>query len=317
MNIQPVSDRAAQMLKVFNRYGDDWGVIRATLEYARHEFFAGRARVTYTMLSGLMESYPGDELPILVLGMSLASMYWGPTPVSEALAHLEEFDVPASRTTEAFVMRYTGGLNGLLGNFETARGALARSQQIEGELGRAVLEDSIYGHFLGPLETDAGNYEEAETVMLGAYARMSGRGDTGFSSTVAGNLGAMYVTMGRWDDAERFGRLTLDIAQPDDAEAQAQGHSVLGRVHAARGEPAEAERYARIAVDTAAKTDYLVRRGGVLLDYAEVLIAAGRIDEALRAVGEAIERFEAKEATFMVAKARRRLAEISAQDSRG
>ena len=93
--------------------------------------------------------------------------------------------------------------------------------------------------------------------------------------------------------------MTLETAQPDDAEAQAQGHSVLGRVYAARGELEEAERFARIAVETAEKTDYLVRRGGVLLDLAEVLLAAGRRDEARRAVEQAIERFESKGAVAM------------------
>jgi class 3 adenylate cyclase/tetratricopeptide (TPR) repeat protein len=317
LTIQHISDRSAELLKVFEKYGDDWGIIRATFEYARHEFFAGRAGVTYSMLSGLMESYPADQLPMLVLGMSLGSMYWGPTPVSKALAHLATIDVLGSRTTEAFVLRYTGGLIGLQGDFDAARQALARAQQIERELGRTVLEDSIAGHFMGPLETEAGNYEEAEKAMLGAYERMSGRGDMGFSSTVAGNLGGLYVKIERWDDAERFGRLALDTAQPDDVEAQSQGNTVLGRVHAAHGDVAEGERYARLAVEIAEKTDYLDRRGQVLLDLAKVLEAAGRLDEARQAVEDAIERFEAKEATFTLAKARRRLAEISAQDSRG
>jgi tetratricopeptide (TPR) repeat protein len=249
---------------------------------------------------------------MLVFGMSLGAMYWGSTPVSEALAHLEKIVVRASRTTEAFVVRYRGGLHGLLGDFETARREFVRAQQIEHELGRSVLEDSIYGHFLGPLETEAGNYEEAEIVMLGAYERMSGRGDTGFSSTVAGSLGALYVRMGRWGDAERYGRLALNTAQPDDVEAQSQGHSVLGRVYAARGELVEAERFARTAVDIAEQTDYLDRRGRVLLDLAEVLVASGRLDDARQAVADAIERFEAKEATAMTAKARRRLEELAA-----
>jgi class 3 adenylate cyclase/tetratricopeptide (TPR) repeat protein len=317
LTVQQAIDRSAQLLEIFKRHDDYWGVVRATMEYARHEFFIGRAGVTYTMLSNLMEEYPADELPELVIGMSLAAMYWGSIPVGEAVARLEGIDIRASRTTEAFVMRCAGGLNGLLGNFETARKALARAQEIERELGRSVLEDSLAGHFIGPLETEAGNYEEAERVLLVAYERMSGRGDTGFTSTVAGNLGDLYVRMSRWDDAERYGRLTLDLAQPDDVEAQAQGNAVLGRVFAARGDLAEADRYARIAVDTSEKTDYLGRRGSVLLDYAEVLLAAGSLDQARREVEKAIDRFEAKEATFMVAKAQSRLAEISAQDARG
>ena len=196
LTVQQVIDRSAALLEIFKRHGDDWGIIRATFEYARHEFFSGRSSVAHSMLSGLLESYPADQLPMLVFGMSIGSMYWGPTPVSEALAYLEKIDIRGSRTNEAFLLRCEGGLNGLLGNFEKARQSLARSKQIEHELGRSVLEDSLGGHFIGPLETEAGNYEEAERVLLEAFERMSGRGDSGFLSTVAGSIGALYVTLG-------------------------------------------------------------------------------------------------------------------------
>ena len=105
LTVQQVMDRSAALLEIFKRHGDDWGIIWATFEYARHEFFGGRASVAHSMLSGLLESYPADQLPMLVFGMSIGSMYWGPTPVSDALAYLEKIDIRGSRTNEAFLLR--------------------------------------------------------------------------------------------------------------------------------------------------------------------------------------------------------------------
>jgi tetratricopeptide (TPR) repeat protein len=187
--------------------------------------------------------------------------------------------------------------------------------QIEVDLGRRAFADSVAGHFIGPMEMTAGNYEEAERVMLGAYERMSARGDTAFTSTVCGNLAALYIELGRWGEADRFARATLDMAQPDDAEAQAQGWSAMGRVQAGRGEFDEAEASVRRAVEISEGTDYFDRRGFVQADLAEVLLAEGRKQEALDAFRRALENFDAKGATVHSLRIRRRLAEIESQEA--
>ncbi len=314
MTIEQVLKRSQELLDVFQRNDDSWGIIRATTELARHHFFAGRAQAAHQLLMDLRSRYPAHELPPMVFGMSLASLFWGPTPVSEALAIMQGFDVTNSRAVEAFVLRVSGGLRGLLGDFDAGREMLTRSVEIEDELGRLPLADGIAGHFLGPMETAAGNYGEAERLMLGAFERMTASGDTGFSSTVAGNLAALFIALGRWDEADRYAHVTLDTAQPDDAEAQAQGWSALGRVQAAQGAVEQAEASARRAVAIAEETDYLDRRGFANVDLAEVLLVAGRRDDASEALRRAIENFETKGATALVAQARERLAEIERGD---
>ena len=237
-------------------------------------------------------------------------MFFGPTPVREALAHAELLDVSSSRSLEAIVLRMRGGLLGLRGEFDTGRRLMRRSGEIEAELGRIARMESLEGHFLGPMETDAANYGEAERLLVSAFERMFARGDTGFSSTVAASLGQLYVRLARWDDAERYAQMAVDIAQPDDVDAQSRGIAALARVQAAGGDYEQAESTARRAVDIAEATDYLVDRGLVLFDLAEVLLAAGKRAEGGDAFRRAVENFDAKGATVQADRTRRRLAEV-------
>ena len=67
-------------------------------------------------------------------------------------------------------------------------------------------------------------------------------------------------------------------------------------------------------------TDYLDRQGSVLRDLAEVLVAAGRIDEAREALNQALETYSRKGATAPAANAQARLKELEEltdQPSRG
>ena len=169
--------------------------------------------------------------------------------------------------------------------------------QIEHELGNEPRVDSLLGHFLGPLETDAGNYNVAEAHLVELFERMIERGDTGFSTTVAGNLANLYIRMGRWSDAEKYARTCLEVAQPDDSDAQVSGNAALGRVTAQHGDFDAAEMHARRAVDVALETDYLESRGRAFADLAEVLVAAGRRDEAVEAFTRALAEYDAKGAT--------------------
>jgi tetratricopeptide (TPR) repeat protein len=311
LTIDDIIRRCRVLLDIFERHGDRRGTDRATFELARHQFFAGRAQVSVDILAELIATYPADRMPPRMLfGLMFAGLFWGPTPVTEAVARADELDVSTSRGLEAGKLRTLGGLSGLIGEFGPGRQMLQRAAEIDRELGRQSLMDAGMGHFLGPMEMRAGNYRDAERLLLDAYERMSARGDLGFSSTVAGNLAALYVELGRWEEAERYARIALDTSQPDDVDAQAQGFSALARVEAARGDRSAAEANARRAVASADKTDYLDRRGSVLADLAEVLLAAGKRDEAVEALRQSLDNFLAKGATALAAPVKKRLAEL-------
>jgi tetratricopeptide (TPR) repeat protein len=295
------------------RYGDERGIDLATWGLGMHTFFAGRARESAEIFARRLASIPPDrKAPRYLVGPMFAPLYWGSTPVAEAAARAEAMDTSGSPALEAMKLRILGGLNGLIGRFDAAREQLHQAADIQRGLGSQARVDGTLGHFLGPMETRAGNYAVAEQHLLSAFENMTARGDTGFSSTVAGYLAELYVELGRFDDAERYARIALDTSQPDDVEAKAQGYSQLARVQAARGEMVDAEANARRAVAISEQTDYLGRRGETQSDLAEVLATAGRRDEAIEAYERAIDNFQAKGATAKVERARRRLARIEA-----
>ena len=81
-------------------------------------------------------------------------------------------------------------------------------------------------------------------------------------------------------------------------------------VHAHRGEHAEADALAREAVAIVERTDALDEQGAALYYLAQVLLAAGRSEDAAAALEQALERYERKKILPMAGKVRGRLAEL-------
>lgn len=80
-----------------------------------------------------------------------------------------------------------------------------------------------------------------------------------------------------------------------------------GKIYARRGNVDEGVALAREAVRLIQPTDFLHLRGEALLDLAETLELAGRPDDALGHVGDALELFERKGDVVSCARARERL----------
>ena len=88
---------------------------------------------------------------------------------------------------------------------------------------------------------------------------------------------------------------------------------VLARVHAHRGELAEAERLAREAVAASEQTDSLDDQCLALWDLAEVLAAAGRLDEAAAALEQALDRCRRKKNLALAAQVRQRRDDLASE----
>jgi tetratricopeptide (TPR) repeat protein len=310
VSIGEVILRSSELLDVFENAGDEWGANQAGFELSRHQFFSGHAAQALETIEGLMARYLAGKPPLSVVYPIFGSLFWGPTPFPEAVRRAQEIDTSSSRQLEAAMDRFRGGCAGMVGDFEAGRQLLRRAVEIEREFGRMVMADAALGHFLGPLEKDAGNYAEAESILVATYERMAARGDKSFSSTVAGNIADLYIEMNRWDDAEQYARITLETSTADDVVSQTQGATALARILAVRGEIAAAEASASRALAIIGQTDYVAQHGRALVGQAEVQLVAGKRVEAVESLRGAAELFEAKGATVHLARARARLAEI-------
>ena len=100
-------------------------------------------------------------------------------------------------------------------------------------------------------------------------------------------------------------------AARDDTVTQIIWRSARGRILAGQGRIEDAERLAREAVSLAALTDFVNTRADALVDLAQILREAGRLEEANAAVSEGLALYEKKGNSVAAGKTRAHLAVLS------
>jgi tetratricopeptide (TPR) repeat protein len=164
---------------------------------------------------------------------------------------------------------------------------------------------------LGLIELTAGDIEAAVRAYREGFDGLGELGEAGFRSTMGTMLAAALVQVDRLDEAEAVLDSTEPLLTADDADPQVRMRWVRGQVLAGRGRLKDGEGLARQAVALASRTDYLPLHGDSLVALAEVLLAAGKDEQAVVALREAVELFDRKEATAPAAKARARIEELA------
>ena len=231
------------------------------------------------------------------LGSSIAH---GPRPADEALETLDELTPepapPSLQLSRALLLA-------MLDRFEEAR-PLARAGcdrllELTGDdRGELVLIDMA---FL------AGDHQEAARLLLRRCEIFEELGYRGYLSTYAPMLGRSLCELGRYEEAEPLATLGRDLGDERDVATQSLWRLVLARVHARRGEHEEAEMLAHEGVAITTRTDNLNAQGDAFMDLADVLSAAGRIEEAIEALEDALARYERKKCLAMVAQVKPQL----------
>ena len=187
------------------------------------------------------------------------------------------------------------------------------ASQIAGEAGerwRELTGDDEVDGSLGDIAVTAGHHEDAAVHLRRYCDLLEDCGQRSYLSSYAPMLGRSLCALGRHDEAEPLARLGRELGDEQDAITQALWRQVQALVHARRGHHTQAEQLAREAVAISERTDGLNLQGDALCDLAEVLNAAGRSDQALAALAQALERYERKNNLAMAAQARDRLAEL-------
>ena len=201
------------------------------------------------------------------------SVIWGPTPIEDAVAVMEEQVQQNSATPAAF-----GGMHGLArlrvmqGRFADARDLLAHARDGWEELGNRHFLAAV-AETVGDVDFHQGDLESAARAHLGAFEAMRATGDLSFASTMAGAAAAVLLEKGDLDEAWRLATIGVDTSSSDDVISQAAGRAIQARVLARRGEGDAAAALGREAVAIIGATDYLATHGEMLEHLAHVLHA--------------------------------------------
>jgi len=191
------------------------------------------------------------------------------------------------------------------GKFQEALSLAARCLEIHRENG-AMWSYWVYAEIEWDIKMLAGEPAEALEILSESYEHVDRMG--GFPLESAWLAESLYA-VGRFDEAEQRAQAAVDAVHDDLGRAAGQG--ALARVRARQGRFEEAEAMAREAVAYFAETDYSTDRTWVLMDLAEVLRLAGRTDEAIGTINEAIGLFDQREDVVSAARARVLIADLT------
>jgi DNA-binding SARP family transcriptional activator/tetratricopeptide (TPR) repeat protein len=302
-----VAEQAARTLRGF---GDELGLARAAylmsdLSWLRGDVVSSSAHGE-RMLTHARRAGSGFDAATALsyLGWDLVE---GPCPVPEAIARCDALarEAAGQRAAELSLLGCRAALEAMTGGYAEARGSMARAR-----VGLAELHLREMAAYLAHLdvfaELLAGDPVAAERAALDAEAIVSESGDRWFLSTVYPDLAHAILAQGRHEDAAEVVERIETVPAPCDRQWVIKRHTARALVASWRGDRDEGLREARAAVAAAEGTAMVVFLANAYRTLAEVLLAAGRDQEAATAAGRALALDQAKGNTVAAAATRRR-----------
>jgi class 3 adenylate cyclase/tetratricopeptide (TPR) repeat protein len=253
----------------------------------------------------------GDRAAERAALSSVTNVVWGPMPVPDGSARLDEVLGLAGedRLVDCYVRSARSCLLAMSGTSVEAREAWERAHATALDLG---MPDVI--GFVGQegwlVETIIGDHAAAERIARETFEILDRAGTNALRNIASDQLAGSLVELGRLDEAEAFVEVSRAPDMAVDDPFQGPWHLTLGKILAHRGDLEGAERLVREGVRVTERTQYLTDRAFSLLDLAEVLRLAGRAEEAASAVEGAIDLFEQKRNVVCSDRARRILEDL-------
>jgi tetratricopeptide (TPR) repeat protein len=292
---------AAKALPIFEARGDAAGLAKTWRLLAWPPYLKAHAAETEQALERAVAHGrdAGDRWEESENLSYLAENAWrGPRPIEDALVRCDQILAQAGRDRrlKASIDQHRAILESWRGDFDKARALVADSRASFAELG--LKGDMPFSSWVAAqVELAADDPLAAESELRRA---LEAPGDE--ESTLTAALGESLYRQERFNDA----RACADRAERaaallrDGVQARGLGARLLARA----GLSADAELAAREAVERADSSDYLYLRANALMDLAEVLRLALRMDEAVASVTAALKLYEQKGATASAARAR-------------
>jgi predicted ATPase/DNA-binding SARP family transcriptional activator/predicted negative regulator of RcsB-dependent stress response len=230
-------------------------------------------------------------------------------PIDVAIEREEQLlAATEDRYTEQTIMGPLAWLYGFAGRFADAREAIGSCRAMYAEIG-ASLWWASHAYVAGSIELLAGNPAAAEGVIREAYDALHAMGEVSYRSTTAVWLAESLYEQGRCEEAEELLDEAEESVQPEDSFDQVPLRTIRAKLCARRGEFDVALRLVEEA-DAIAPADNAYLLGNVLLTKGDMLLQAGKLEEAAAALGEALRLFEERRAPALVGQARALLDEV-------
>ena len=279
-----IREVTARVVPILEEAGDHLGLARAwrlRSEVAvRASHWGARAEALERALEHARQAGDVREQATLVALLAV-SLYYGPTPVEEAIVRCEAFltELAGDRSLEAAIGNTLAGLRAMRGDFAEARELWTGARNLYEELGLNVRR-AARSVIAAQIETLAGDDEAAEAELHWAYETLARMGEKGARASIAAFLAESIYRQGREDEAAGFTEITEELAADDDLEPQVLWRSVRAKVLAKRGRLEQAVELAREAARLVVDTDFPELQALASLSLAEVLEATGETQEA-------------------------------------
>jgi class 3 adenylate cyclase/tetratricopeptide (TPR) repeat protein len=232
-----------------------------------------------------------------------AALVWGPRPADEALRILDDLRDELGEAAYDLKRAY---LTAALCRFDDAWALAGPAAERLREFGDAR---SLEWPF--DIAALQGDYTRAVEYGREVVDLVAERGLVAFQAGLGARLGSCLCRLGRFEEAVPHADFAYGV-DPDSSSSL----TLQGRIHAHHGELAEAERLARAGVVRGEQTDTLTFQGDAWWDLAEVLLAAGKTDDAVDALEQALDRYGRKKNLAMVAQVQPRLDALGAKSGR-
>jgi hypothetical protein len=290
-------DATAAGIPIFETIGDHRSLGRAWLlsgfvlgaQRGHHE--AGRDATERALFHYASSQWPTSTC----LGQIAIALYYGPTPVSEAIDRCNALlDAVSDRAGRANVQVFMGGLVAQRGDLDAARDLVSSARAAYEDLGQ-LISTAIYATaMLGEIALLARESAVAEQVLRGLCAELERMHELSHLASRAGDLSEALYTQGQLGEAEEWTVVAERHTATDDLDAKLAWMPVRAKIAARQGGLEEAEKLARDAIGLACSSDAPNRHAKAQLDLGEILSLAGRAGEARAAFGQALKLFEEK-----------------------
>jgi tetratricopeptide (TPR) repeat protein len=290
--------RAEETIDELQALGDERGLARAWAVRAWVPWFRCHARAAEAALEQAIThaARAGDaRAEAQSVNLFVGAAVFGPAPVDGAILRCRRIlaNYPDRRRIAASAFRALAALVAMRGEFDEARGLLARDKEILRDLGLTVAL-AVSGEPAAMVEILADEPLEAERELRQGYEVLGELGESSSFSTFAALLARACYMQDKEDEALALTEQSERVAAVDDVSTHVQWRGTRAKILARRGRIDHAERLAREGVRLASKTDFLNIHGDALVDLAEILRIDARNAEAAAVVGRALRLYRAK-----------------------